>query len=240
MRELLSYLRPPDRRAGLILLTAAIVPVLYVYNGTAEFYLAQVAPLLGLEDHPLADVHARLYQFSAVFVLFFLAPTLLTRLVLGEGPSRFGWCVGDWRFGLKFTLIATLVALPFIYVSAGQADFQAEYPLSKQAAADPVRFLLYEGAYLLYYVGWESLFRGTMLFGLRERYGSWGAIAFQCFPSILIHIGKPVGETWASVAAGFLLGAVALRTGSILYVLAFHYAMGILNDVFCAMRAGLF
>ncbi len=78
-----------------------------------------------------------------------------------------------------------------------------------------------------------------MLFGLRDRFGDFGAVAVQTFPSVLLHIGKPAGELWASVVAGFLFGAWALRTRSVVYVLAFHYALGVLNDVFCALRGGL-
>ncbi|MBL6975859.1 MAG: CPBP family intramembrane metalloprotease [Deltaproteobacteria bacterium] len=239
MQEFIGHLKPPDRRTGLILLLAAVLPVLYVYNGSPEFYLGTVAPLLGLDTHPLAEMHAQFYRFGAIFLLFGVIPVVLGFALLGEGPSRFGFVAGDWRLGLKVVAMALLVSAPFLYLSAGQGDFQAEYPMSKLAAADPLRFTLYEGAYLFYYIGWETLFRGYMLFGLKDRYGSFGAILFQCFPSILIHIGKPSGEIWGSVVAGLLLGAVALRTRSVFYGFVFHYAIGVLMDVFCALRGGL-
>lgn len=239
MKELFSHLNAPDRKTGLILVLACIVPVLYVVNGSPYFYLETVAPLFGTDAHPLSEMHAQFYRFASVFVLFFLAPLILAWTFLKQGPSRFGFVIGDWRFGLRFLVIALVVAAPFLYLSAGQADFQGEYPLSKLAAQEPGRFALYEAYYILYYIGWEALFRGYMLFGLKDRYGSFGAIAFQAFPSILIHIGKPDGEIWGSVAAGFVLGAIALRCRSVLYVFAFHYVIGVMMDVFCAYRGGL-
>jgi len=239
VKEYLSHLKAPDRRTGLILVLSAILPVLYVYNGIPSFYLGTVAPALGLDGNPMADMYAQWYRFGSVFLLFCLVPIIAGKAVLKEGPGRFGFAVGDWKTGLKVLAIALVVAAPFLYMSAGQADFQAEYPLSKLAVREPGRFAFYEFTYVFYYIGWETLFRGYMLFGLKDRYGSFGAIMFQAFPSILVHIGKPVGEIWGAVAAAFLLGAFALRTRSVLYVFLFHYAIGVLMDVFCAFRGGL-
>jgi len=239
VRQYLGYLKAPDSASGVILVSAVILPVLYVYNGSPEFYLGTVAPLFGLESHPLAGMHAQLYRFAAVLVLFFAIPLLVGLTILRKGPTEFGFCTGDWRLGLKVLAVSLVVTIPLLWVSAGQADFQAEYPMSREAAAEPVRFMVYEAAYLMYYLGWEFMFRGYMLFGLRDRYGPFGAILFQTFPSVLLHIGKPVGETWGAVVVGFALGALALRTRSVLYVLAFHYIIGVVNDLFCAMRMGL-
>ncbi len=234
-----SHLRPPDRAGAWVLGLGVVLPPAYVQFGNPGFYLQVLAPLAGVAGHPLAEMHARLYQFCAAFVLFFAVPALVWRGVLGRGLAEAGLRVGDGRFGGKSLVVAVALAVPLAFLSAGQADFQAEYPLSRLAAADGGRFAAYEVALLLYYVGWEFLFRGFLLFGLRDRIGDFGAIAVQTFPSALLHIGKPAGELWASVAAGFLLGAWALKTRSVLYVLVFHYALGVLNDVFCAIRGGL-
>lgn len=216
-----------------------ILPVAYVQFGNPGFYREVVAPLAGVEGHPLAEMHACLFHFSAAFVLFFAVPALAWRGVLGRGLGEAGLRVGDWRFGWKSLVVAVALAVPITYLSAGQADFQAEYPLSRLAAADKGRFAAYEAALLLYYIGWEFLFRGFLLFGLRDRVGDFAAVATQTFPSVLLHIGKPAGEMWGSVVAGFLFGAWAWRTRSVLYVLALHYVLGLLNDVFCAVRGGL-
>lgn len=234
-----SHLRPSDRASAWVLGLGVILPVAYVQFGNPGFYREVVAPLAGVASHPLAEMHARLFQFAVVFVLFFAVPATVWRGVLGRDLRDAGLCVGDWRFGWRSLVVAVAPAVLLAYLSAGQADFQAEYPLSRLAAADGGRFAAYEVALFSYYIGWEFLFRGFLLFGLRERVGDFGAVATQAFPSVLLHIGKPAGELWASVAAGFLFGAWALRTRSVLYVLAFHYALGVLNDVFCAVRGGL-
>lgn len=233
-----SHMQPPDRATAWVLGLAVVLPVAYVQFGSSGFYQGIVAPMARVAGHPLSEMHARLYQFLAAFVLFFVVPAVVWKGILGRGLREAGFGVGDWRFGWKSLAVAVVLAVPLAFVAAGQADFQAEYPLSRTAVQDGGRFAAYEAALLLYYVGWEFLFRGFMLFGLRDRYGDFGAVAMQVFPSVLLHIGKPAGELWGSVVAGFLFGAWALRTGSVVYVLAFHYVLGVLNDCFCAWRGG--
>lgn len=239
MTTIRQALTPPDRTTGVVLLSSVVLPVAYVYNGGHRFFSDVLAAPLGLAGDPMLELYARLYQFGAIFVLFGVIPFLIAGIALKRAPSTLGIAIGDWRAGLKIAGIALVVAAPAMWINGGMPDFQAEYPLSKLAAADPTRFMLYEASYLLYYIGWEAFFRGYMLFGLRDRYGDFGAILFQTFPSVLVHIGKPAGEIWSSVLAGVVLGAVALRTGSIFYVLLFHYGIGVMNDVFCALRSGL-
>ena len=232
-----AVLKPPDRSTGWVLFASVLLPVADVQFGSTRFYQDVLAPLFGWDAHPLLEMHARLYQFAAVFVLFFVIPVLLWRCVLGRPLADCGMRPGDVRFGLRSLFAAAVLALPVLYASAGQADFQAEYPLSRIATQETARFIGYEAALLAYYIGWETLFRGFMLFGLRERYGDFGAILFQTFPSVLLHIGKPAAELWASVAAGLLFGAWVLRCGSIWYVLALHYWLGVWNDLFCFWSA---
>ena len=78
---------------------------------------------------------------------------------------------------------------------------------------------------------------GSLLFGLRERLGTGGALLFQTAISTLVHIGKPVGELVGAAPAGFLFGAAALRTRSVLWPLLLHWYLGALMDVESVRRA---
>jgi membrane protease YdiL (CAAX protease family) len=90
--------------------------------------------------------------------------------------------------------------------------------------------------YLVYYLGWEFLFRGFMLFGLEGRCGAVLAILVQMIPSAIVHIGKPASESFAAIAAGLVFGYVAFRTRSILYPLLLHAIVGIGTDVFVTLH----
>lgn len=222
-----------------VLVAAVILPVLYVSFGSPKTYYEFLAPLFGLDGHYLGEVHGRLFQFLSVFFLFFVVPTLIWRFGLNKSLGEMGMAIGDFKFGLFTALLALLVLVPVLYAIAGSQGFQSEYPLAKRATEGSGLFALYEASLLLYYVGWEAFFRGFILFGAAKSYGPFAAIVFETSPSVLLHIGKPLGELWASVVAGFLFGWWALRARSFLYVLALHYTVGVLNDIFCAFRGGL-
>ena len=193
-------------------------------------------PFVHMPFHP--SISARLAQFVFVFVCFFLLPFLFARL-LGDRPRDLGFAFSSARIGAVFVSVGLLAAVPALYFTTMRPDFQAEYPLAKEALQDWATLAYYEASYLLYYVGWESFFRGFLLFGLRPSLGDFPAIAFETLGSTLLHIGKPLPELWASLVAGFLFGYVALRTRTFLWVLLLHYAVGVLTDLFCAYHQGL-
>jgi uncharacterized protein len=72
-------------------------------------------------------------------------------------------------------------------------------------------------------VGEELVFRGAMLTGLERRYGPRSALILTSVLFGLLH-ATPTAPAPALTAtvAGFLLGAVALHTGSILPAIALH------------------
>jgi membrane protease YdiL (CAAX protease family) len=120
-------------------------------------------------------------------------------------------------------------------------------------------FLLHALLYFsLYYVPWELMFRGLLLFPLVRLASARGTLAeatgasaatdrsalllavacLQALPSTLLHFGHPWSETLMALPFGFLLGWVALRTGSLLPGLALHASTGIFLDLFILLRRG--
>ena len=226
-----------DRPTLLLLVMAACLPVLYVYQGVPAFYIAHLADAAAPPAR--TAVYAQYWRFGAVFVRFFVVPALVWRLGARRPLAELGLRLGDVRAGLMVVGVALGVVVPLLWVNAGMPEMQAEYPLAREATAELSTLVLYELVYVLYYWGWEFLFRGALQLGLRPRLGVVGSCMVQLLPSVLLHIGKPLGETWGAVVAAPIFGAVALRTRSFLYVFLFHYSIGVINDLFCAMRQGL-
>lgn len=218
-----------------LLVMAACLPVVYVYQGGPAFYLAH----LSSASSPFAPLYAQLWRFDAVFLLFFVVPAVVWKVVFRRPLAELGFRLGDWRFGMRVVLPALLILTPVLWLNAGSADFQAEYPMAKVATQTIELFVLYELAYALYYWGWEFLFRGALQLGLKRRLGLVGACMVQLLPSVLLHIGKPVGETWSAVAAAPVFGLIAVRSRSFVPLFVLHYAIGVGNDLFCAIRQGL-
>ena len=224
-----------DRPTLLLLALAACMPVVYVYQGVPQFYTTHLADT----QDAMAPVYAQYWRFCAVFVLFFIIPAAAYRLLARRPLAELGLRLGDHRTGLKVVAAALVVVVPVLWINAAAPEMQAEYPLAKEATGDLRRFVIYELLYVLYYWGWEFLFRGALQLGLLRKMGLAGSCMVQLLPSVLLHIGKPLGETWGAVVAAPIFGALAVRTRSFLYVFLFHYTIGVVNDLFCAMRQGL-
>jgi membrane protease YdiL (CAAX protease family) len=235
VRELLAPLRAVPRATLVAVLGGLTLCTIYLYPGHAAFYLRHLAPA-GAAADPVGPWRAQGWQFGAAFVLLFAAPVLWVRL-RGRPLATIGLAVGDWRFGLKAVAVAAVVLAGPLYLNAGAADFQAEYPLVKLATRSLALFVAWELCYLVYYIAWETFFRGFWQLGLAGGLGAFGALALQTATSTVMHIGKPPGETFGAIVAGVGFGLLALRTRSILYVLLLHWTIGMLTDLFCALRA---
>jgi membrane protease YdiL (CAAX protease family) len=166
----------------------------------------------------------------------FLVPWLVARTAFQRKGSELGLQLGDARYGFVAVAIGLPVALAAAYLGSLDPAMQAEYPIARSAWRSFALIVATEGFYLVYYLGWEFLFRGWMLMGLERRLGALPAILVQTIPSALAHIGKPISESFAAILAGLLFGYLAYRTRSILYPLLLHAAVGIGTDVFTGLR----
>ncbi|UCD84768.1 MAG: CPBP family intramembrane metalloprotease [Deltaproteobacteria bacterium] len=236
MEQIKSYVRDIEKKSAVVTLSAVLLMTVWLYQGHPSFFKEHLARYLG--SNPYIDWYQYLYMHIVSFLLWFVIPLLLIKLLLKENLAGWGLCLGDYRFGLKFLFLAMVIMVLPLYLNAQSPEFQAEYPLTKLAGKSPTHFLLWELTYLIYYISFEFIFRGYMLFGLKDKLGPFMAIMAQTIPSTIIHIGKPEGETIAAILSGIVLGAVALRTRSILYVLIFHWYVGITTDYFCLINSG--
>lgn len=219
-----------NRKLTTVLLLTPILITTWRYYGTKTFYLSHLSSsltLCGSPDRPGAN-----FSFLTALLLFGLIPALVIRFVFHEPLSKYGLQVGDWRFGLFAALAMTPVMIALTYPLARDPHFLAEYPVFKGAGASSVIFAAHCACYLGYYAGYEILTRGFLQFGLRERFGDWGAILVQTTVSCLFHIGKPSGEIYTSILGGLIWGIVVFRSRSLIYVLLVHWLLGVSLDFF--------
>ncbi len=214
-----------QRLSALLLLTTVILTTVH-------------RQALGVDSLPatgwLTSETARVWMyFACTFVLFGLLPILLIKTVWKSSLADFGFRVGEWKFGLGAAAMLTpVIALCFLLPASRMDDMHGFYPVDKSAMDSAAHFVVYAaGRVFLFYVGWEILFRGYLLFGLRESVGDVTAICIQTIPSALWHIGYPAGELYCSIVAGLLFGWLALRTRSILWPLLLHAGIGVFTDL---------
>jgi membrane protease YdiL (CAAX protease family) len=226
-----GIVEPFDIELAFVLLIVPVDLLAWVYYGKRAAFERFFARGSGDQN-----VNAVLYEYVAAFLLMFAVPFVGMTIVLNHSPREFGLQLGDIRLGGLVLAIGLPVALLAAWLGSADPAMQAEYPLDKRIGQSPCRFLLVETFYLVYYVGWEFLFRGVMLFSLYQRFGALLAVWVQTLPSAIVHIGKPAAESFAAIPAGILFGYVALETQSIVYPLILHAAIGIATDVFVITR----
>lgn len=165
-------------------------------------------------------------------VIYLLIPLFTILVIYREKPADYGFTVGDWRPGLKWTLIAWAIAAP-ILVAAGRSPEMIEYYTTRYAGM-PTGELV--GIVSLDLFGWEFIFRGLLLFALYRVAGPT-AVVLQAVPFAMGHIGKPALETLSTIFGGTAFGWVAWRTRSFLYPWLIHCFISLLAIV-VALSAG--
>jgi membrane protease YdiL (CAAX protease family) len=184
----------------------------------------------------LYSLYEYLYWFGAEFVLSFLVPLALIAFVHRGRLRDFGLGAGKVRFGLKVAAIFIAVMIPVVWIASDAEQFQLVYPHAQIVKGEWTLFFVYEAVFLLYFTGWEFLWRGYMLFGLERHLGGPVAVLVQMLPFVILHSGKPVLETFGAIVAGIALGALALRTRSFWYCVVTHWFVMFAIDLCSTLR----
>ena len=248
--------RPGAARALALLAAAGLSLVAYTYLSPPLADPDLAASLPGIGSLP-GDLPTYAWRFLLSFLVLGALP-MAAALALGERPAGLGltWpkpLFPRWAFPLLLGVMI-LGALVGAYSSPIFAYYPYTRTLTESRPGGAVGFLLHAIFYIvLYYLPWEVLFRGILVFPLLRLVGGEGrylrrkadpslpaallAVAcLQALPSTLLHFGHPWSETLAALPFGLVLGWLALATGSLLPGLALHAAAGLFLDLFILLR----
>ena len=231
-------------KPGIILISVLILLILWGPKGEPVF-----KPLFKqwLEaDPPHEQFRLQMLSFTSGLLLLVVIPCLLIRFRFKESVKSYGLGLGNVRLGLTFLAVLILIGLPLFYFGARNAQMWVEYPLIYRGM-DVAQikqqfqwhsFLLYELIYASFFFATEFIFRGYMLFGLRERFGLY-AILIQMLSYTAWHFPKPVPELIGTPVWGFGVAAVTLRVKSLWYVFIAHWLLNIFFDVMILVNRGV-
>ncbi|MEA3267423.1 MAG: CPBP family intramembrane glutamic endopeptidase [Candidatus Fermentibacteria bacterium] len=232
-REVLgsSGYNPSEKYFYILLISAPVLLTVYRYFAEAQNFLIYFP---GLNDIAHGDVYAYLLEYLSVFVLMLLLP-LLTAVAFGRSKVLYTlFSFNGFRKSFLWVLLAiAVIVVPSAYHASTLPSVQAEYPLPGTLMLNQQMLITYfTGLFFLYYLPWEFFFRGFLLFGLKEKFGTVPAILIQTISSCLVHIGKPTPEIIGSIPFGIVFGIIAVRTKNIWIVVLLHAALGIFTDLF--------
>lgn len=123
------------------------------------------------------------------------------------------------------SLFPLIVLLPLAVV-LGVGGYRSG---KKEQGASPleVTFGQSVAGWSLYLVGYEALFRGTLLFALFRAAGAWPAIVISTAVYALAHLDKRPAEILGSIPLGVIWGMACLEAGGLWPALMCHVAVAV-------------
>ena len=231
-RRLRTALGSLDPQTSFVLVAAAILVVLQFTLGDRDLFRTHFASALPADWQGLASWG---WWFGMQGLLGFVLPAAALGLFFSNDLSDLGLGLGNWRLAsLIAGLYLPLVAVGTWVLSDGAA-FQQQYPHHTPAAEHWPTFLIYEALFLFYWLGWEYLWRGFVLFGTAPTLGLY-AVFVQALPFAALHVSKPWPEALLSILGGVFLGALVWRCRSFWIAVPIHAAQMMLLDFWCTLR----
>ncbi len=146
---------------------------------------------------------------------FYAALPLIAILILRKNPLNYGLRLGNCRLWGFYVVITCLIALPILFGVSKVDSLQSYYTITDFNLID------YFWRTFIYLSAWEFIFRGYMLFGLKNKFKE-ASIFIQMIPFVLLHLGKPEIETISTIPMGIYLGWVAYRGNSVWPAVIIH------------------
>ena len=231
--RLKEIIRELDRKVIVIFLSVAVLQTISWYFTSRNFFRINIFP--HYQNNSDVYLYEYLYWFTTDFITLFILAILIIKFVIKEDLKDYGLQAGDYKAGLIISAIFLGVMLVIIWFVSATPDFAAKYPHLQSTKNSWRDFYIYESGMLLYMIGWEFIWRGFMLFGLKEKFGYY-SVLIQMIPFVILHNGKPVAETFGAIAGGIALGMLAFRTNSIYYCVFSHMGVMFSIDVISTLR----
>lgn len=221
-----------DRQTLFVLLVCVLLVLVQYAFGSRRFFRLEVAELFGAEPRGLG---AWAWWFGVQGITGFIVPVLCLLLLFRRTPREIGLGLGDWRLASGLALAYLPLVVVGTWFLSSDPAFQAQYPHYVPAAHDWGIFVAYELLFLFYWIGWEYLWRGFVLFGTAHTFGLY-AIFVQTVPFALLHLDKPFAEAVLSIVGGVALGALVWRCRSFWIAVPIHAAQMLILDFWCTLR----
>ncbi|MCF8242441.1 MAG: CPBP family intramembrane metalloprotease [Melioribacteraceae bacterium] len=234
IKKLVAAVKTLDRKVTIVFISVALLQTISWYYTSRSFFRKNFYYTI-FKDNPDVGLYEYLYWFIGDFITFFAIPLLLILFLLKERPNKYGLQLGDSKLGFKLSGYFILFMLPLLWIVSSFPEFVQKYPHLATAKTSISILLIFELGMLIYMTGWEFIWRGYMLFGLKDKFGYY-AIFIQMIPFVILHNGKPDIETFSAILGALALGVLAYRTGSFIYGVIVHFGIMFGIDIISVLR----
>lgn len=228
----LRAVRRLDVQTVTVLVVTAILVIVQKQFGSRRFFRTGVSEFF---PEAAREVAGWGWWFSMQGVTGFVIPVLILILLFRRKPSAIGLGAGETKLAIWLGMLYVPVVAVGTWVLSNGSDFLSTYPHFSAAASDWKLFLVYELLYIMYWIGWEYLWRGFVLFGTAHTFGVY-AIVVQAVPFAILHADKPLAEGLLSIVGGLVLGAIVWRCRSFWIAVPIHAVQMLFLDLFCSLR----
>jgi uncharacterized protein len=219
IKSIFEYLKETDKRIIIVLLSFLLLQIVSWYFTSRRFFRYYLYKLFS--ESRYLELYEYSFWFIGDFITYFILPVLIIKVLLKENISDFGLRIGNFRRGIKYIILTSIIMIPLIWFFSASETFARSYPMVSLTRDSWMIFFMFQILLFIFLIGWEFIFRGFLLFGLRPGLGYY-AILIQAIPFVMLHNGKPLPEAIGSIPGAIILAIIALRTGSIYYCVITH------------------
>jgi len=132
-----------------------------------------------------------------------------------------------------FYVMLGIISVPVLSISSKKKNLHLRYPEVRSSLTSSRSFMVSSFTYILYYFGYEGLYRGFLVFGLRHYTGNIIAVIVSMLFTALTHIQTPPSVLIGSVVTGLAFPYLVILSGSIWLVFFYHSFIGVTMDYLC-------
>lgn len=165
-------------------------------------------------------------------VIMGIVPFVIALLVTGEGPAFFGFALQNGARTLLWSLAALAVIVPLSFLQARKPSNLRMYPQMRVKQWTYPLLFWSNLTWVLYLLGYETLFRGILFFPLLQHFGLIPALAVNVSVYAIAHIPKGITEAIGAIPFGIVVCLACYATGSLWFAILVHSAMALSSEWF--------
>jgi membrane protease YdiL (CAAX protease family) len=216
----------------IVLVTLVLFWVHFMF-GSERFFRKGTHRMLAAGSALKRQAFAVFYKRVSAFFLFGVCPIIIIKILLRDSIANFGLSRGYGK--LPFAFITPVLVLTFLNMLffSRRRKIYSRYPEIRGARVSRFYFVMSAITYSMYLYGYECLFRGFLLFGLRKPIGDLPAAVVSMTFVTLAHLGTSLPVILGSMISGIIFPYISLLSGSIWYVFLLHVFIGVGMDYLC-------